>query len=302
MTGWPPIEQPELLQRLAMDDAAFEVFFDDLFASFPPRELEADALERALDYPWGRPEGSFRLIDGAVDELDAMEADERTAVRQRFVSDPSRYPMLAFGANSSPEGLERKFAHFTDPEDRTTLVLSGWLHDFDVGASAQPTVYGSMPATLFPSPGTAVRAALISVTANQFTQLAWSEISYSLGKLRTRFELDPGSAGGDDAQVDEVLAFVSRFGAFHRGAGPVALAAVPARGRTAEALTQEALLHIAAELCLGPGATAEDLVRSAFEDLGVAARRAAATIRPQSIPFASNLWTPFPVRDLAARD
>lgn len=270
-----------------MDDGEFEAFIDDLLDAFPAREYGDTALARALAYPWARPEGSFRLVDGVVDELAGMGEEERAAVCSEFAADGGRHPVLAIGANGSPEGLERKFAHFPEPEDRRTLVLSGWLHDFDIGAAAQHTIYGALPATPFPSPGTAVRAALLWVTATQLTQLAWTEVSYRLGRLRTRFEVD-----GGEERFDEVLVFVSRFGAFHRGAGPVALAAIPARGRTAAALTQEELLDAAAELVLGPGANAEALLRAAFDDLGGTARKA-SRLRGQSIPFASDRWVPY---------
>lgn len=288
MSEWPPIGESELLERLSMDDEEFESFVDTLLNSFPRREYEAAALARAVGYPWARPEGSFRLVDGVVDQLEDMGEDERVAVEHEFVSDPGRQPVLAFGANGSPEGLERKFAHFPDVEDRTALVLTGWLYDFDVGVAAQHTFYGPMPATIFPSPGTAVRAALVWVTATQFTQLAWSEMNYRLGKLRTRFDVD-----GADEHFEEVLAFVSRFGAFHLGNGPVALGSIPAKGRTAEALTQEAILDAAAELTLGPGANAETLLRAAFDDLGATARKAAGPVRSRSIPFASDRWMPY---------
>ncbi|HEX7293922.1 MAG TPA: hypothetical protein VF259_05210, partial [Solirubrobacterales bacterium] len=157
-----------------------------------------------------------------------------------------------------------------------------------VGAAAQPSIYGAMPATLFPSPGTAVRTTLLWVTPAQFTQLTWSELHYRLGRLRARFEADDGLAG-----FDEVLAFVSRFGAFCVDGRPVALAAVEASDRRAEALTQEQLLDAAATLALGPGAKAETLVRAIFEDLAGTNEKIAATVRKASLPFDSELWTPW---------
>lgn len=287
MSDWPSIDAPELIERLSMDDGEFEAFLETLLVSFPRREYEAAVLTRALGYPWARPEGPFRLVDGTAEPLEGMSEEERLAVREEFVSDAARQPVLAIGANGSPEGLERKFAHFPAPEDRRTLVLTGWLHDFDVGAAAQHTFYGSLPATIFPSPGTAVRAALVWVTATQFTQLAWSELSYRLGRLRTRFDVD-----GADEHFEEVLVFVSRFGAFHLGDGPIAMAAVPARDRTAEALTQEQILDAAAELILGPEADAEALLRAAYDDFAAVARKA-EPVRQRSVPFTSDRWTPY---------
>lgn len=289
MSEWPPISEPELLDRLAMNDRQFEEFIRTLFAKVPPRTYGPAAFERVIGYPWARPPGSYRLTGEDVELLENMTVGEREHVLGRFLSDAGgRVPVLAFGSNPAPQTLRRKFAHFPDEDNRSVLALTGRLHDFDVGVSAQPALYGSMPATLFPSLGTEVRATVLWVTPTQFTQLAWSELSYRLGKLRTRFDLDEGGAG-----FDEILAFVSRFGAFCVDERPVALAAIPATGRTAEALTQEQLLDAAAALAIGPEADAETLVRAIFERMGEIGPKIAATVRRASMPFASERWTPF---------
>jgi hypothetical protein len=157
-----------------------------------------------------------------------------------------------------------------------------------VGFAAQPALYGSMPATLFPSPGTAVAATVLWVTPVQLTQLVWSEISYRLGRLRARFEVD-----GSETGFDEVLVFVSRWGAFCLDGEPVALAAIPATGRTAKELTQEQALDTAASLALGAEAKAETLVRAIFEDLDQLAPRLVETVNRESQPFGSDAWTPY---------
>ena len=216
------------------------------------------------------------LVEGPAGEVAAEELE-------------GRLPLLAIGSNAAPEQLLRKFGHFEQPEDRSVLVLAGRLHDFDVGASASPTLYGSMPATIFPSPGTRVAAALTWVTPAQFVQLTWSEVSYLLGRLHTHFEV---AESGE--HFDDVLVFVSRFGAFTVDGAPVALAAVPAEGRTATALTQRQLLDTAAALALGEGAEAAALVRAMHEDSGRLGERVAATIWRHSEPFASERWTPYP--------
>jgi hypothetical protein len=283
------IGEPELLDRLTMDDRQFEEFIRGVIASFPPRAFEAAAFERAIGYPWTRPGGSYLLAGADVELLEDMAPGEREQVIAQFSSEAGgRLPVLAFGSNAAPETLERKFAHFPEEDDRAVLALTGRLHDFDVGVAAQPALYGSMPATLFPSPGTAVCATVLWVTANQFTQLTWSELSYRLGKLRTRFDVD-----GGDSSFDEVLVFVSRFGAFCVDERPVALAAIEASGRIAIALTQEQLLDAAAVLALGPEADAEMLVRAIFEDIGGVGPKIVATVRKASVPFASDRWVPF---------
>src|SRR4051794_33889589 len=188
------------------------------------RAYDDAVLERALGYPWARPATSYLLRDGVAGPADP-DALDLTA----------RHPLLAFGANGSPEGLARKLAHFEEPEDRSVLVLAGHLHGWDVGPAAMVTLYGSMPATIFPSPGTRVRAAITWVTPRQLTQLTWSEISYALGRPRdAHFEPDEPAAH----DLTGFCAYASRWGAFAPHGEPTALAAVPARGRTAAPRTQ----------------------------------------------------------------
>jgi hypothetical protein len=288
--AWPEIAEPKLLERLALGDSEFREFVRSLIARVPPRDYDEASFALALDYPWARPEGSFQMRDGEATPLAGLGEAERAGILAEFTSpERGRAPLLAFGSNAAPEALERKFAHFPGEGDRSVLVLTGRLHDFDVGASPQPAVYGAMPATLFPSPGTAVRAAVIWVTPAQFTQLTWSELSYHLGWLRTRFEADDEGHEG----FDDLLAYVSRFGAFCVDGRPVALAAIPATDRTAVALTQEQLLDAVAALALGPEAKAETLVRTIFADMGEVVGKVAVTAWNSSAPFESDLWTRF---------
>jgi hypothetical protein len=287
--GWPRIDEPELLERLAMDDPEFRAYIGTLMAAIPPRAYESASLARAIAYPWARPPGSYRLTGAEVEPLEEMRPEERErAIREFASAGDRRQALLAIGSNGAPEVLERKFAHFPEDENRAVLALTGRLHDFDVGFAAQPALYGSMPATLFPSPGTAVAATVLWVTPVQLTQLVWSEISYRLGRLRARFEVDGGETG-----FDEVLVFVSRWGSFCLDGEPVAMAAIPATGRTTKELTQEQALDTAASLALGAEAKAETLVRAIFEDLDQLAPRLVATVNRESQPFGSDAWTPY---------
>jgi hypothetical protein len=286
----PPIAEPELIERLAMDDERFRAFIATFLAAIPPRICDAAAFELACAYPWVRPAGSYLLgADGDVELLSSLEEPERERLIERFAAPGGeRLPLLAIGSNAAPETLQRKFAHFPEPADRTVLAVHGRLHEFDVGYAAQPALYGALPATIFPSPGTAVAAMLLWVTPTQFTQLTWSELSYRLGRLRTRFEVDDAGE-----RFDEVLVFVSRWGALCVDDAPVALAAVPAQRRTATALTQREVLDLAATMTLGPGTSAEELVRAVFEDLAGLGPAFAATLHRAGLPFASAHWTQF---------
>jgi hypothetical protein len=287
---WPPIAEQELLDRLAMDEEAFGAFIRAFIEQVPPRPYDAAALAWACDYPWVRPGGSYLLADGAVELLGRLPEQERERVLERLTGPASgRLPLLAIGSNAAPETLQRKFAHFADADDRRVLAVVGRLHDFDVGVAAHPALYGAMPATVFPSPGTEVEATLLWVTPAQFTQLTWTELSYWLGRLRTPF----AAVDGVRASFEEVFVFVSRWGAFGVDGAPVALAAVPAERRSALALTQREALDAAAALAFGDGATAETLVRAVFEDFPATIPRLAETLHAAAVPFASECWTPY---------
>jgi hypothetical protein len=284
---WPPITEPELLERLALDDEQFIAFFRQLTNAFPRRDYEPAVFERGLGYPWERPVGSFVLRGDDVELLDDLEPAQRESVVRAFTEE--RHPLLSIGANAAPTALAAKFAHFPDRVDREVLVLTGDLHDMDVGAVASPPLVGYMPATLFASPGTAVRTAVVWVTPVQATQLTWSEMTYRLCRLDdARFEMDEA-----DLQVEDIFAFVARLGAFCIDGAPIALAAIPARKRTAIALTQEELLDVVARLVLGSQAHAEDLVRATFDDMAGVIARGSETVWRSSQQLSSPS-TPFP--------
>jgi hypothetical protein len=288
MRAWPPISDPRLLERLALDQPAFLDYVRELIGSVGPREYDPALLGRALGYPWDRPSQSYVLRDGDVSLLDELAPDARRATVDDLARD--RHPILAIGSNGAPKVLAAKFAHFDDAADRTVMVLAGALHDVDVGPAASPTIYGVLPATLFASPGTAVRAALLWVTPAQVTQLTWSEMSYRLVRLdRARFVMDEA-----DVEVDDLFAYVSRFGVFAPEGAPLALGAIPAQDRAAAAWTQEELLDDVAGRALGAGSRAEDLIRASFEDMPRVLAAIEETIWPLALPFDPAYWTPLP--------
>ena len=280
MREWPPITEPELLRRLAAGDDEFLALMRGFVSSVGPREFGDAEFERALGYPWPRPPSSF-VVDGAeVEHVDAWDE----------ISTEGRFPLLSFGSNGAPDTLIRKFAHLPPGQQRIP-VLAGGLRDLDVGAPGNPAAYGAFPATLFVSPGTALRASVLFVTAEQLTALTWTEVSYRLGRLDgVRFE--PDAAGSPD--VDHVLAYASRWGSHCVDGNVAALAALPARDRTVPEFTQEQLLDHAAARAIGPGASARDLVAWIFADFAAAAATLWPLIQPDARPFDSARWTAYP--------
>jgi hypothetical protein len=287
MRDWPPIDEPELLERLALDNEQFFARLRSVVAGWPQRTYDPAFFEYARGYPFERPPGSYVLDGQAVELLADLDPAVRQAKIEAFTG--GRHPILAFGANAAPSRLAMKFAHFTERADREVLVLAGELHDLDIGAVPTVPLVGYVPASLFASPGTAVRAAVIWVTPAQVSQLAWSETTYRLGRLEeARFEVDEAAV-----EIEDLFAFVSRLGALCVDGTPVALAAVPARDRTAIALTQEELLDVVAGIVLGPGSCAEELARATCDDTLAVLTRASETVWPLGRQLSSR-WTPYP--------
>lgn len=290
MRDWPPIHDPRVLEWMALDHDAWVAALQQRIRGFGRRTFDEAALQRALSYPWQRPAGSFVLRDGEVEQVEDMAPGDRRAVVSAFARD--RHPLVAFGANGAPSRLQERFAAFEHPAEREVLVLTGYLHGFDVGAQASPTFYGTMPGALFASPGTAVRASVLWLTPLQLAELTKAELGYRLGRLdRARFEMDEAGV-----TVDDVFAYVSRIGVLRVDGEPVALAAIPATGRSARALTQEQLLDELAQLALGPAARAADVVRMCCEDIVAIGQLIGPLTWPTAVRLPDDQWTPYPVR------
>src|SRR3954447_2109885 len=100
---WPPITEPELLERLSLDDDTFRAFVPQFLSSFGQRELTPKLLSRALRYPWERPARSYLLRGDEVQLLEDLEPRARDTVIAEFARD--RHPILAFGSNAAPARL-----------------------------------------------------------------------------------------------------------------------------------------------------------------------------------------------------
>ena len=226
------------------------------------RERER-TLARARDYPYAAAGTSFALISGreyAVSRPEGTgEALDLTRARARDpdtgrelplsdLLDPdalrARVPVLAYGANRSPEALERKRSLPGLPADSAIVVLRARLHDLDVVYSAHLSAYGSVGATLQRSAGTSAEVAVLLLAEAQLAALGETEPNYTLAELR---EVTVVLEGG--GRLDHVCTYVSRHGCLTLQGAEVALAAIPAHRRRFRALTQpEVLAAVAARL------------------------------------------------------
>lgn len=180
----------------------------------------AEMVRRALAYPYAPPAGSFVQL-----------GDRTLPVPPEQIEVEGRRALLAYGANASPEALTRKLAHLPPrPIAVLRVTLSGW----DVVYSAHVTRYGSVPAAVVASPGTAASVHLVFPDDEQLAALAATEgQNYRLERLAD-FTAELEIGGGRPAEID---AFLSVHGPLLLDGSPVALAAIPARDRAFAELT-----------------------------------------------------------------
>lgn len=198
---------------------------------------EEAILQRAFRYPYGAPGGSFVLSGG------------RAAPLGRVPAPTGREPLLAYGANRSPEVLAAKLGPAAEPLLAERVVVPG----HDVVYSAHVSLYGAIPATILPCPGVDAAAFVLHLTAGQRRALDATEPNYEI------------------AEVAGLPSHVSRHGALELDGSPVALAAIAAAGRTLPELDQRQVLERVAAL-LAPEGSVESFVLDAAADPAQARR------------------------------
>jgi len=241
----------------------------------------AELVATALDYPFPRPGHSFLFADGETLALaDSGEAALGAKLAERGVAPMAeRTAVLAYGANAAPTRLERKYA--PQAPDTVFPVLEAWLYDFDIVYASHFSSYGALPATLMPSPGTAVIIAVTYLDSDQLermheTELSWQ--SYVYGRLDgVALELDGIGA------IDSVHSYWTRHGAFTAGSGPLALSEIVAKRRRFPEATQEMVQGLARDK-LAPG---HDLNEFVVETASVQAIRheRSLALRDGAYPF-----------------
>jgi hypothetical protein len=179
-----------------------------------------ELVRRALAYPYDPPRGSFVQLGAETLPVPPQEIDVE-----------GRRALLAYGSNASPEALTRKLAHL---EPRPIPVLRVSLGGWDVVYSAHVTRYGSVPAAVVPSPGTVANVHLVFPDDEQLAAIAATEgQNYRLEQLAD-FTAEYEIGGEGPVEID---AFIGVHGPLLVDGSPIALAAIPARGRAFPDLT-----------------------------------------------------------------
>lgn len=230
----------------------------------------AARVAHAKAYPFAAPRRSYLFVDGATRPLD------------RCPDLAGRIAVIACGSNRAPAQLARKFARHPNtviPVEQATLA------DFDVVYSAHITQYGSIPATLIPSPGTRVTLALTWLSERQLAIMHETEApgeSYDYVRLERLALMTEGGIALAGAAV-----YRSRHGALIDDGAPVALTAFAAHGRRFRARDQIAVQRLVHDR-LAPGAAAGSLDRFILESIedGALRRRRIAALRIDARPLA----------------
>jgi hypothetical protein len=121
-----------------------------------------------------------------------------------------RVPVLAIGSDAAPEQLARKFIHAGLIADPLIPVLRARLHDFDVVHASCITAHGSVPATLWRSPGTVVDVFVAFLSPVQLSRMHETDgvthpggCDYrALGPCLLELQL-PAAAEGDGGDGEE---------------------------------------------------------------------------------------------------
>jgi hypothetical protein len=193
---------------------------------------EADAIvRRAIEYPYAAPSHSY-LYDARANGLWRPLPPEPRLLE-------GRTPVLAAGSNRAPERLAQKFQALFP--QATIPVTRAHLTGFDSVYCAHVTSYGSVPATLHPSPGTTVALYITWLNEDELACMHRTEqpgVNYHFVRLR-----NPALALADGSvTLETTYAYLSVHGAMLDKGAPVALAAIEATGRRFAARAQSAML------------------------------------------------------------
>ncbi len=138
----------------------------------------SEIINRAQNYPYERPNGSFLLENDRIVELKGRVLDGDL---KKFI------PVLAYGSNASPEQLRRKLSPIKEP----IAVLSATIKNLDVIFSGQFSRYGCVPATITNSNGTMLYTHVVLLTKKQLSSIHKTELpEYRYGELKIPIIID----------------------------------------------------------------------------------------------------------------
>jgi hypothetical protein len=207
---------------------------------------EADEImRRATEYPYAAPSHSYLYDASSTTGWRPLPPDPKLL--------EGRTPVLAAGSNRAPQRLAQKFRALFPAA--LIPVTRAHLTGFDSVYCAHVTSYGSVPATLHPSPGTRVALHVTWLAGEELACMHETEqpgVNYHFARLKgLDLALDDGAM-----RLEQAYAYLSVHGAALIEGEPVALAAIDATARRFTARDQNAMLArlhalVASELQFG---------------------------------------------------
>jgi len=223
----------------------------------------AAAVARARRYPFARAAGSYLFTAAGPEPFDPAGPEAGPLL-------DGRTPVLAYGSNSSPQALRRKFGALPG---RRIPVTACRVEGFDAVYSRH-FYDGYIPATLAAAPGTTLRAHLTWLDREELAVMDRSE------HLGLNYELRPlaGTARLGSGRAESPLAYHGLHGELTVEGSPIAVAGTEAEGRRLAELDQDGVLELARR-AIAPDLTLEEMVAAAIRSPRAAAELTAALKR-----------------------
>lgn len=212
----------------------------------------ASLVYQGFTYPYQRPAGSYLYIDGGVYPYVTVTSallgnstvrlpNNRVVTAAKLLQslelqasgDHQLVPVIGYGSNPAPSQLARKFRGASLESGIVIPVMKGRLKDFDVVWTPVFVRYGSMPATVTPSKGTTVEVWVTWLDEKAVEVLDETERSNLAERpLYVQTTLEGAEYQFDGPDPKGMTLYVSCFGALMIDGQPLAVASIPAEGRT----------------------------------------------------------------------
>lgn len=213
-------------------------------------------LHFAKSYPFESPSASYLYTAKGPQVIDIHQ--NMAALTE------GRTPVLAYGSNSAPIQLKRKFGSHLEEKGGFIPVIRGELSNYDVVYSPIIVPYGSIPATIAYSPGVKTNAYITYLNHEQIEMMHRSE---GVGYMYDYLLFDQKNIHLEHNQCPLVgfHTYLSRRGALKIDGEIIALSEVASKHRSFPAMNQLDILTMARDISFNER-TLDDFISNCIED------------------------------------
>ena len=211
----------------------------------------ANLVYQGYTYPYEREEGSYLYVNGGVypyvNVTDDLLGDSTVrlphgqvmtvkallaALGLEHKTGAKLSPVIGYGSNPAPTQINRKLNVKKFQGDVVVPVMKGTLKDFDVAWTPVFVSYGSMPATLTPSPGTDVDLWVTWLDDEAIQVFDGTEHDNPSGRpLYVNSTIKGADYQFEGPDPDNMQVYLSCFGPLTIDGKTYAVSLVPAKGR-----------------------------------------------------------------------